>query len=67
MQNAQRALDDWFKTLGARHDKQLSMKPPPLSAAAKPWQTLAILRSDLTSFTEISLQCPNSHDDKTML
>ena len=67
MQKAQRDPDDWFKTLGARDDKQLSMKPPPLAAAAKAWQTFEVLRSDLTSFTKISPQFPNSHVDKTML
>lgn len=67
MQEAQRALDDWLKTLGARDDKQLSMKPPPLSTVAKPWQTLAILRRNVTSFTKTSLRIPNFHVDKTML
>ena len=50
MRQAQRALDDWFETLHARNDKQLSPKPRSNPPAAKPWRTLKFLRSDDISF-----------------
>ena len=60
MRHAQRAADDWLETLHARNDKQLSMKPPSLSAVAKPWQTLEaspqphLLHQNITSSLKVS-------------
>jgi hypothetical protein len=66
MRLAQRASDDWFETLHARNDKQLSMKPLSNPPSAKPWQTLNS-RSNFTSFTKTPYQLPNSFVDKTTL
>jgi hypothetical protein len=67
MQQPQRASDDWFETLHARNDKQLAMKPPSNPSAAKPWQTLGVLRSDITSFTKTPSRLPNFLVNKTTL